>query len=232
MSHIAERMQAVMARIDRAADAAGRAAAGIRLIAVSKTFGIDDIAFAARAGQISFAENYVQEAVTKIDAMTAFSALEWHMIGPLQSNKCGDVATRFAWVHTVDRAKIAARLSALRPASMPPLNVCIQVNISGEASKSGTAPQDARALAEAIVLLPRLRLRGLMGIAGLDLEPDATRAQFRMLRETWAALGRDGFALDTLSMGMSADLEEAIAEGATMVRVGQAIFGTRHGAKQ
>ena len=227
MSYIAERMQAVHERIARAAQAAGRDSSSIRLLAVSKTFSADDVAAAALTGQRAFGENYVQEALTKIDALRNIAGLEWHLIGPLQTNKCALAATNFSWVHTVDRKKIAVRLSASRPLSMPPLHVCIQVNISGEASKSGAAPGDARGLARAVAQMPRLVLRGLMGIAGLDAGPETTRAQFRMLRELRDDLQGDGIELDTLSMGMSGDLEEAIAEGATMVRVGSAIFGER-----
>lgn len=227
MSYIAERMQAVHERIARAAEAAGRDSSSIRLLAVSKTFSADDVAAAALTGQRAFGENYVQEALTKIDALRNIAGLEWHLIGPLQTNKCALAATNFSWVHTVDREKIAVRLSASRPLSMPPLHVCIQVNISGEASKSGAAPGDARGLARAVAQMPRLVLRGLMGIAGLDAGPETTRAQFRMLRELRDDLQGDGIELDTLSMGMSGDLEEAIAEGATMVRVGSAIFGER-----
>ena len=228
MSHIAERMQAVKSRIASAAKAAGRDPSQITLLAVSKTFGTEDILEAEAAGQRAFGENYVQEALGKIDALRARTELEWHLIGPLQSNKCNVVAPRFSWVHTVDRLKIAARLSTSRPSSLPPINVCIQVNISGEDAKSGVAPDGVRELAGAIVELPGLRLRGLMGIAGLDIADDQTRAQFRRLRQHYDDLRSAGFAVDTLSMGMSADLEAAIAEGATMIRVGSAIFGARN----
>ena len=227
MSHIAERTQAVKSRIAIAAKNAGRDPSGITLLAVSKTFGVDDIVEAEAAGQRAFGENYVQEALGKIDTLRARSDLEWHLIGPLQSNKCNIVAPRFSWVHTVDRLKIAARLSAARPSSMPPINVCIQVNISGEDAKSGVSHDGVRALADAIVELPGLRLRGLMGIAGLGIGDDETRAQFGRLRRHYDGLRAAGFAIDTLSMGMSADLEVAIAEGATMVRIGSAIFGAR-----
>ena len=227
MSHIAESTQAVMSRIASAAKAAGRDPSEIALLAVSKTFDIDDILEAEAAGQRAFGENYVQEALGKIDALRARSNLEWHLIGPLQSNKCNVVAPRFSWVHTVDRLKIAARLSTSRPSSMPPINVCIQVNISGEGAKSGVSHEGVRELADAIVGRPGLRLRGLMGIAGLDIPDDETRAQFRSLRQHYDELRAAGLALDTLSMGMSADLESAIAEGATMVRIGTAIFGGR-----
>jgi pyridoxal phosphate enzyme (YggS family) len=227
MSHIAERMQAVTARIARAAEAVGRDPAQIRLLAVSKSFGIDDIAMAADAGQRAFGENYVQEAVAKIDAMQSDRNLEWHLIGPLQSNKCAAVAERFSWVHTVDRVKVAARLSASRPSKMTPVNVCIQVNISGEETKSGIDRESLKPLADEIVRMPGLKLRGLMGIAGLGLAREQTRAQFRLLHESYLSLRIAGYEIDTLSMGMSADLEDAIAEGSTMVRIGTAIFGTR-----
>ena len=228
MSHIAQRMQAVHGRIDRAAKAAGRDSNAIALLAVSKTFAIDDIAEAAASGQRAFGENYVQEALAKIDALCHMKQLEWHLIGPLQANKCALVAANFSWVHTVDRLKIAARLSAARPTSMAPLQVCIQVNISGEQTKSGVAPGEVATLAAAIADMPGLALRGLMGIAGLDIPAETTRAQFRALRELHDDLRSAGHTLDTLSMGMSADLEDAIAEGATMVRVGTAIFGHRN----
>ena len=227
MSHIAERMQAVKSRIASAAEAAGCDPSEITVLAVSKTFGIDDIVETETAGQRAFGENYVQEALGKIDALRERTNLEWHLIGPLQSNKCNVVALRFSWVHTVDRLKIAARLSMSRPPSMPPINVCVQVNISGEDSKSGAAHEGVRELVEGIVALPGLRLRGLMGIAGLDIPDGETRAQFRRLRQQFNELRAAGFAIDTLSMGMSADLEAAIAEGATLVRVGTAIFGAR-----
>ena len=232
MSHIAQRMQAVHDRIALAAKAVARDSNVIALLAVSKTFGIDDIAEAAAAGQRAFGENYVREALGKIDAMRHMTALEWHLIGPLQANKCALVASNFSWVHTVDRAKIAARLSAARPAAMPPLQVCIQVNISGEEAKSGIAPPDVGSLASLIAGMPGLALRGLMGIAGLGVSSETTRAQFRSLRELHDRLKSAGHDLDTLSMGMSADLEHAIAEGATMVRVGTAIFGDRNKDRQ
>jgi pyridoxal phosphate enzyme (YggS family) len=227
MSHIAERMQAVHERIARAAAAAGRHPQEIRLLAVTKTFAARDVAEACAAGQLAFGENYVQEAVAKVAALHNLPQIEWHLIGPLQANKAALAAVNFAWVQSLDREKIAVRLSAARPAGAPPLSVCVQVNISGEASKSGVAPEDAISLARLVAALPRLRLRGLMGIA----EPSATaavpRAQFRLLRELRDALRQQGMDLDTLSMGMSADLEAAIAEGSTMVRVGSAIFGKR-----
>jgi pyridoxal phosphate enzyme (YggS family) len=230
MSQIAERMQAVRERISRAAANAGRRPEEIRLLAVSKTFAPGDVAEAAAAGQFAFGENYVQEALAKIAALRHLPQIEWHMIGPLQANKTAAAGANFAWVQSIDREKIAARLSSARPAGIPPLSVCVQVNISGEATKSGVAPEGAIGLAKTVAAMPGLRLRGLMGIA----EPGAKatgaavpRLQFRLLRELLDELRRQGLDLDTLSMGMSADLEAAIAEGSTMVRVGSAIFGER-----
>ncbi len=228
MSQIAERMQAVRERISRAASNAGRIPGEVSLLAVSKTFAAADVAEAAAAGQAAFGENYVQEAVAKIGALRHLPQLEWHMIGPLQANKTAVVAAHFAWVHSIEREKIAARLSAARPAGMPPLSVCVQVNISGEATKSGVAPDGAVALALQVAAMPGLRLRGLMGIAEPGTDAAVPRLQFRLLRELLGELNRRGLALDTLSMGMSADLEAAIAEGATIVRIGSAIFGERN----
>ncbi|WP_262054575.1 YggS family pyridoxal phosphate-dependent enzyme, partial [Burkholderia thailandensis] len=180
------------------------------------------------AGQRAFGENYVQESIDKIDSLADLRAeLEWHFIGPLQSNKTRPVAERFDWVHTIDRLKIAQRLAEQRPAHLPPLNVCVQVNISGEASKSGVAPSDAAELARAIAALPALRLRGLMAIPEPAADPEAKRAPHRALHALFEQLRADGLALDTLSMGMSDDLEAAVAEGATIVRIGTAIFGAR-----
>ncbi|MBL8435804.1 MAG: YggS family pyridoxal phosphate-dependent enzyme [Zoogloea sp.] len=213
-------------RIARAAEAAGRNAAEVRLLAVSKTWPADSVREAAAAGQRAFGENYVQEGAEKVDALAALG-LEWHFIGPLQSNKTRLVANRFAWVHSIDRLKIAERLSAQRDAHLPPLELCIQVNVSGEASKSGVAPAELPALAHAVAGLPRLRLRGLMAIPEPTSDVALQRARFAALRELRDRLNAGGLALDTLSMGMSDDLEAAIAEGSTMVRVGTAIFGSR-----
>ena len=213
-------------RIARAAEAAGRDAAEVRLLAVSKTWPADSVREAAAAGQRAFGENYVQEGAEKVDALAGLG-LEWHFIGPLQSNKTRLVANRFAWVHSIDRLKIAERLSAQRDAHLPPLEVCIQVNVSGEASKSGVTPAELSALAHAVAALPRLRLRGLMAIPEPVDAFAAQRAPFRRLRELQSALCAEGLVLDTLSMGMSHDLEAAVAEGATIVRVGTAIFGAR-----
>ncbi len=213
-------------RIAAAAAAAGRDAAGVRLLAVSKTWPADSVREAAAAGQRAFGENSVQEGVAKVEALAGLG-LEWHFIGPLQSNKTRLVANHFAWVHSIDRLKIAERLSEQRDVHLPPLEVCIQVNVSGEASKGGVAPADAEALAMAVAALPRLRLRGLMAIPEPTADVALQRARFASLRGLRDRLNAAGLALDTLSMGMSDDLEAAIAEGATMVRVGTAIFGAR-----
>jgi len=226
MATIGFNMQAVRQRVADAARACGRDPAAVGLIAVSKTFGADAVAAAHACGQRVFGENYVQEAVDKIVALASLG-LEWHFIGPIQSNKTRQIAENFAWVHSVDRAKIAERLSAARPAALAPLQVCIQINIGDENTKSGVAPADALALARAIAALPRLKLRGLMTIPPASDEPAQQRRYFAELRKLKEQLVTAGVALDTLSMGMSADLEAAIAEGATLVRVGTAIFGQR-----
>lgn len=226
MSAIASNLQAVRARIAKAANDAGRPPETVELLAVSKTWPVDCVIAAARAGQRAFGENYVQEGVDKARA-TVDLDLTWHFIGPLQSNKTRPVAEHFAWVHSIDRLKIAERLSAQRPAGLPPLQVCVQVNVSGEASKSGCAPGEAVALCQAVAALPRLRLRGLMAIPEPADDFAAQRAPLRHLREIGEQVRAAGVALDTLSMGMSHDLEAAIAEGATIVRIGTAIFGER-----
>lgn len=229
MTIIATRLQAVRNRIVAAAQAAGRPVGDIRLIAVSKTFPPADIAEARQAGQTVFAENYLQEAASKIAALagSGIDPLEWHFIGPIQSNKTRQIAELFDWVHGVDRFKVAERLSMARPEGARPLDICIQVNISGESSKSGIPPQEALSLARAVRDLPGLRLRGLMGIPEPDSNASHMRARFRQLRELKDEIIAAGMTLDTLSMGMSDDLEAAIAEGSTMVRVGRAIFGDR-----
>jgi pyridoxal phosphate enzyme (YggS family) len=226
MSTIALNLQATRARIAAACSAAGRDPGAVRLVAVSKTFPSEAIREAIAVGQRDFGENYAQEGAEKIHALSDFK-LGWHYIGPIQSNKTAVIAARFDWAHTIEREKIAARLSAARDPALPALQVCIQVNVSGEARKSGVAADDAAALAKAVASLPRLKLRGLMAIP--EPTPDAAlaRSRFRQLRELKDRLNRDGLELDTLSMGMSADLEAAIAEGATLVRVGTAIFGQR-----
>ncbi len=234
MSSLDEPLQAALARvherISAAARAAGRDPGEIVLLAVSKAFPATAVLAAARAGQRRFGESYVQEAVEKIAHVRALApalALEWHFIGPIQSNKTRAIAEHFDWVHSVDRLKIAQRLSAQRAADRPPLTVLIQVNVSGEATKHGVAPADVGALAHAVARLPRLRLRGLMAIPEPERDAARQRIPFARLRELLEQLRREGLAVDTLSMGMSADLEAAIAEGATIVRVGTAIFGER-----
>ena len=202
----------------------------MHLLAVSKTCPGVSVRDAHAAGQRDFGENYVQEALAKIDELADLrSELRWHLIGPLQSNKAREVATHFDWVHAVDRMKLAQRLSDLRPSELPPLQVCLQVNISGEDSKSGVAPEAALALAREVAALPRLKLRGLMAIPEPAGDLAAQRVPHRALRELFEAMNAAGLGLDTLSIGMSADLEAAIAEGATWVRVGTAIFGSRPG---
>ncbi|MGA0611353.1 YggS family pyridoxal phosphate-dependent enzyme [Caldimonas sp. KR1-144] len=228
MTTISDNLQQVHHRIERACALAQRPVTEVTLLAVSKTFNREAVRAALAAGQRAFGENYVQEGLDKIAALAdRRGELEWHLIGPLQSNKTRVVAEAFDWVQSVDRLKIAERLSAQRPAHLPPLNVCLQVNISGEASKSGVAPAEASALAHAVAALPRLRLRGLMAIPEPEGELDAQRAAHRALRALYDALRAEGLALDTLSAGMSADLEAAVMEGSTMVRVGTAIFGLR-----
>ncbi|AYR25969.1 YggS family pyridoxal phosphate-dependent enzyme [Herbaspirillum rubrisubalbicans] len=231
MSSIAQRLQHVQQQIARATQEAGRASASVQLLAVSKTFGPQAVAEAVQAGQRAFGENYLQEALDKIAAMPALVpgiALEWHFIGPIQSNKTRPIAEHFAWVHSVDRLKIAQRLSEQRPAELGPLNICLQVNISGEASKSGLSPQELPAVAAQVAQLPHLRLRGLMAIPAPSENPAQQRAAFAAVRGLYEQLRQSGLPLDTLSMGMSADLEAALAEGASIVRIGSAIFGARH----
>jgi pyridoxal phosphate enzyme (YggS family) len=234
MSSISDNLQAVQARVASAAQEAGRALADVRLLAVSKTFGPDAVIAAADAGQRAFGENYLQEALDKMAAVHSLRPgllLEWHFIGPIQSNKTRPIAEHFDWVHSVDREKIAQRLSEQRPAHLPPLNICLQVNISDEQSKSGVTPEETLALAHRIAALPNLRLRGLMAIPEPADDPQQQRAPFRQLRLLQEQLREQDIALDTLSMGMSADLAAAIAEGATIVRIGTAIFGHRNYAK-
>ena len=226
MTTISDNLQAVKSRIGAAARATGRDVGAVRLLAVSKTWPADCVRAAWAAGQRAFGENYVQEAVTKITALDDLE-LEWHFIGPLQSNKTRDVAEYFDWVHSIDRLKIAERLSSQRPADLPPLQVCIQVNVSGEASKSGVAPDQVAELARVVAALPRLRLRGLMAIPEPSEDVDLLRRRFALLRELLEQLNATGMRLDVLSMGMTDDFEIAIAEGATLVRVGTAIFGAR-----
>lgn len=245
MGSIGSNLQEVRGRIERACAASGRdahiftqvpgpqaahAARGVTLLAVSKTFGAEAVREAFAHGARAFGENYVQEALAKIEALADLrSQLQWHLVGPLQGNKTRPVAEAFDWVHTVDRLKIAERLAAQRPPGLPPLEVCLQVNVSGEASKSGVEPTELPGLAAAVAALPRerLRLRGLMSIPQPTEDISEQRRQHRRLCELLEALRAGGLALDTLSMGMSADLEAAVAEGSTLVRVGSAIFGAR-----
>lgn len=230
MGSIVSKVQHVRERIAAACAAAGRSAQSVTLLAVGKTFPATALAEALAAGVSDVGENYVQEALDKIAALRQVNLRpRWHLIGPLQSNKTRAVAEAFDWVHTVDRLKVAERLAAQRPPGLPPLQVCLQVNVSGEASKSGVAPHEVPALADAVAALPneRLALRGLMSIPEPAADVAAQRAPHRALRELLEALNARGHALDTLSMGMSADLGAAIAEGATIVRVGSAIFGAR-----
>ena len=228
MGSIGSNLQEVKRRIAAACAGAGRGAHSVTLLAVSKTQSAAAIREACAAGQHDVGENYVQEALRKqVELGDLAAVLRWHLIGPLQSNKTRKVAEHFDWVHTLDRLEVAQRLSDQRPAALAPLQVCIQVNVSGEASKAGVAPDDVELLARAVAELPRLRLRGLMSIPEPSDDPDVQRAQHRRLRELLELLRARGLDVDTLSMGMSADLEAAIQEGSTMVRVGTAIFGER-----
>jgi len=234
MSLISDNLQAVRADIRRAALDCGRSEQQVCLLAVSKTFGADAVLEAAHAGQVAFGENYLQEAVDKITFIRQSAPeldLEWHFIGPIQSNKTRPIAEHFAWVHSVDREKIAQRLSEQRPADMPPLNICLQINISGESTKSGALPEDAVSLAKRIHALPGLCLRGLMAVPEPTNDEQQQRAAFRQLKQLNDEIVAQGIVLDTLSMGMSSDLHAAIAEGSTMVRIGTAIFGKRDYAK-
>jgi pyridoxal phosphate enzyme (YggS family) len=224
---IAQAIASVTARIRAAEAAADRPDGSVRLLAVSKTFPASAVAEAYAAGQRAFGENYVQELQTKAGELAALD-IEWHFIGPLQSNKTRIVAETAHWVHSIERLKIAQRLSEQRPSSLPPLQVCIQVNVSGEASKSGCLPQEARALAQAVSALPGLQLRGLMCIPEATDHAETLSAQFAVLARVQDELQQDGLKLDTVSMGMSADMTQAIAAGSTMVRMGSAIFGARH----
>jgi pyridoxal phosphate enzyme (YggS family) len=228
---IADNLMQVQGRIASACAAAKRPVQSVTLLAVSKTCAAEAVREAFAAGQRAFGENYVQEGLDKIEALADLrTQIEWHLIGPLQSNKTRAVAESFDWVHSIERLKIAERLSAQRPAALAPLSVCIQVNVSGEASKSGVAPADVAALAHAVAALPRLRLRGLMAIPQVEGDFAAQRQPHLALQALFESLQRDGLALDTLSAGMSADLEAAIDAGATMVRIGTAIFGRRPAA--
>lgn len=230
MTVIAAQLQAVHARIAAACLAAGRSTDSVQLLAVSKTFGPEAVRAAHAAGQTAFGENYIQEAVDKM-ALLDDLPLQWHCIGPIQSNKTRLVAAHFQWAQTVDRLKIAQRLSEQRPDHLPPLQVCLQVNVDGGLTKSGVSPDELPALAQAVAALPRLQLRGLMCIPDPQEDAEAMRAVFLRARALYEDLRARGLPLDTLSMGMSADLEAAIAAGSTMVRVGTAIFGGRSTVK-
>ena len=244
MSSIPENLQAVHAQIDavkmhitrngenlpESQRGTGPNPGAVQLLAVSKTFGADAVIAAAEAGQREFGENYLQEALDKMLAVQERRPdllLKWHFIGPIQSNKTRPIAEHFDWVHTIDREKIAQRLSQQRPPKLPPLNICLQVNVSGETSKSGVAPDALPALAHAVANLPNLKLRGLMAIPEPAADFEQQRQPFRQLRALFNQLCAEGLELDTLSMGMSADMDAAIIEGATIVRVGTAIFGKR-----
>ena len=231
---LSENLQLVQHRIALSAEAAGRDPSSITLLAVSKTFDAQSVLTAAQAGQRAFGENYVQEAIDKIAATLALKPdlhLEWHFIGPIQSNKTRQIAEHFDWVHSVDRLKIAQRLSEQRPASMPPLQICLQVNVSGEATKSGIEPEALLALAREVSVSPNICLRGLMAIPEPTEDVQQQRAAFASLRLMQSDLLAAGIQTDTLSMGMSSDMDAAIAEGATIVRIGTAIFGVRDYAK-
>jgi pyridoxal phosphate enzyme (YggS family) len=231
MSTIAANLQAVEATIAAAVQVANRPASSVQLLAVSKTFPMEAVLEAVAAGQRAFGENYLQEGVEKIAAVARAqpdTALEWHFIGPIQSNKTRPIAMNFRWVHTVERLKIAQRLSEQRPPELGPLNICLQVNISGEATKSGATAAELPGLARAVAALPNLKLRGLMAIPEPQTDPALQRAAFARLRQLADSLRADGLPIDTLSMGMSGDMEAAILEGATIVRVGSAIFGSRN----
>ena len=226
MTHTARNLVGVLEFIRAAEREFGRAPGSVALVAVSKGQSLEAVRAAAAAGQRDFGENYLQEALARMDGV-GNADLRWHFIGPLQSNKTRAVAERFHWVHTLDRQKIAQRLNDARPPGMPQLDVCIQVNTSGEATKSGVPPGETATLARAIVKLPRLRLRGLMALPAPSEDFAEQRSSLRTLRVLLEALRGDGFDLDTLSMGTSSDLRAAIAEGATLVRVGTAVFGPR-----
>ena len=226
MASIAENISTVREEIGKAAVGCGRAAASVALLAVSKTQGPDKVREAYAAGQRDFGENYVQEALGKISALP-LPGLCWHFIGPIQSNKTREIAEYFQWVHSVDRLKIAQRLSEQRPAHLPPLQLCLQVNVDGGDNKSGVPPQEALALAREVTALPNVRLRGVMSIPEPAPNFIAALASLTEVRAVFDALNAEGLALDTLSIGMSADLEAAIHAGSTMVRVGSAIFGGR-----
>ena len=229
MSSIAQSLEKIRNRVTVLERRYQRPPDGVRILAVSKTKPPQAVRAAAEIGQREFGENHVQDALTKLDALADLD-LVWHFIGPIQSNKTRIVATRFDWVHSIDRAKIAQRLNEQRPEDLPPLEVCIQVNVSGEGSKSGVDSGEVYELADAVSDLPRLKLRGLMTLPRPCDDLDAQRRPFAELRRVLEELNTRGFALDTLSMGMTNDMEAAIAEGATIIRIGSAIFGARETA--
>jgi pyridoxal phosphate enzyme (YggS family) len=231
MTTISNALQAVRERIARAAVRCGRAPDSVLLLAVSKGFDADAIRAAYDCGQRAFGESYLQEALTKMAQLSDMD-IEWHFIGPIQSNKTKPIAEHFAWVHGVEREKVARRLAEQRPDAMAPLNICLQVNVSGEATKSGVPPEEIESLAVAAAALPKIKLRGLMAIPEATEDVAQQRARFRALRALKDDLTQAGIPLDTLSMGMSGDMEAAIMEGATIVRVGSAIFGARAHAKK
>lgn len=226
MTRLAERLDSIRDRIGKAEQQYQRPAGSVKLLAVSKTRPVTDVQQALQAGQRCFGESYVQDALEKVTAL-AGETIEWHFIGPIQSNKTRPIAEHFDWVQSVDRLKIAQRLSEQRPPTLPPLNICLQVNISRDPAKSGVTPEQLLPLARDIALLPQLQLRGLMTIPTYSDNFEQQRQPFRDLRVCMETLQAEGFALDTLSMGMTDDMEAAIAEGATMVRIGTAIFGPR-----
>ena len=226
MSSIAQSLAETRNRVTVLERRYDRPPGDVRVLAVSKTMPPEAVRAAAEAGQREFGENHVQDALVKLDALGTLDLI-WHFVGPVQSNKTRVVATRFDWVHSIDRAKIAARLNAHRPEDLPPLEVCIQVNVSGEDSKSGVDPDQVEELARVVSELPRLKLRGLMTLPRPCGDLEAQRRPFAALRRILETLNARGFALDMLSMGMSNDMEAAIAEGATIVRIGTAIFGAR-----
>ena len=228
MHKIDDNLAKVMARIQQAARESGRDPAGVHLLAVSKTQPAEAVEQAWHWGQRRFGENYLQEALEKKQALTHLPDIEWHFIGPIQSNKTRAIAENFDWVHSIDRLKTAQRLSAQRPSTLPALQVCVQVNIDDEATKAGVSLTELPALAKQVAALPNLHLRGLMSIPAPNDDPQHQRATFARLRDALVSLQQQGLTqLDTLSMGMSGDLEAAIASGATMVRVGTDIFGAR-----
>ncbi|MFC1751008.1 YggS family pyridoxal phosphate-dependent enzyme [Pseudomonadota bacterium] len=231
MGEIKQRIESVLGQIHQAEARYDRKKGSVMLLAVSKTWPKEYILKAAEAGQNCFGENYIQESIDKIDAIQSMESppdIEWHFIGAIQSNKTKDIANRFQWIHSVDRLKIARRLSEQRDSSLPPLNICLQINISGEQSKSGIGPAEALSIAREINELPNIRLRGLMAIPAPSDDIKDQRAIFHRVKELQELLIHHGLPLDTLSMGMSGDMEAAIAEGTTMVRVGTAIFGKRN----